>query len=112
MKYFLFVVMLAFSTSTSLALNTQEQRWVDAVSNTYGTRAGKRVESWRNELSKYKSLSEQDKLTKVNNFFNQLHFVNDINLWGKNDYFEEATDARAREGLDALRDVAPSRNVR
>ncbi len=87
MKYVLFLVMLAFSTSTSLALNTQEQRWVDAVSNTYGPRAGKRVESWRNELSKYKSLPERDKLTKVNNFFNQLYFVNDINLWGKNDYW-------------------------
>jgi len=79
--------MLLLSSTTSFALNTQEQRWVDAVKRTYGDRAGRRVETWRTEMSQYKSLSERDKLTKVNNFFNQLYFVNDINLWGKNDYW-------------------------
>lgn len=87
MKYILAIAIFFVSTTVSLALNTQEQRWVDAVSKTYGSRAAKRVETWRNELARYKSLSEQQKLTKVNNFFNQLHFVNDINLWGKNDYW-------------------------
>lgn len=87
MKYLLIIVILIVSTSTSVALNTQEQRWVEAVRKTYGPRAGKRVEAWRNELSQYKALSERDKLTKVNNFFNQLYFVNDIKLWGKNDYW-------------------------
>lgn len=72
---------------TSLAINTQEQRWIDAVSNTYGERAGKRVETWRNILSELKSENETVQMTKVNQFFNQLYFVNDINLWGKNDYW-------------------------
>ena len=87
MKYILAVAIFIVSTASSFALNTQEQRWIDAVKNTYGSRAGKRVETWRNELAKYRTLSEQQKLIKVNNFFNQLHFVNDINLWGKKDYW-------------------------
>lgn len=74
-------------SSLAGALNTKEQRWVDAVTTTYGERAGKRVETWRREMARFRTLSEQDKLTQVNNFFNQLYFVNDIVLWGKNDYW-------------------------
>ncbi|WP_419723625.1 transglutaminase-like cysteine peptidase [Vibrio sinaloensis] len=87
LKSALVVTLLLLASTTSFALNTQEQRWVDAVRKTYGERAGRRVETWRKEMSQYKSLSERQKLTKVNNFFNQLNFVNDINLWGQNDYW-------------------------
>ncbi|NVD08822.1 sulfate adenylyltransferase [Vibrio sp. JPW-9-11-11] len=86
-KWLIAFTLLLLATTTSFALNTQEQRWVDAVRTTYGSRAALRVETWRREMSQYASLSERDKLTKVNNFFNQLNFVNDINLWGKNDYW-------------------------
>jgi predicted transglutaminase-like cysteine proteinase len=69
------------------ALNTKEQQWVDAVAFTYGTRAGKRVETWRKEIAKHQNVPERDKLAGMNRFFNQLYFVNDIDLWGKNDYW-------------------------
>ncbi len=79
--------LLMFSV-TSLALNSQEQRWVDAVSNTYGPRAGKRVDAWRKTMASLKSQSESQQMSKINQFFNQLYFVNDIDLWGgKNDYW-------------------------
>lgn len=87
MKYVLIALFMLAASSTSFALNTQEQRWVEAVRKTYGDRAARRVETWRKELSQYRSLSERDKLTKVNSFFNQLNFVNDDRLWGKNDYW-------------------------
>lgn len=87
MKYVLAVLLLLAAPTTSLALNSQEQRWVDAVRNTYGDRAGRRVETWRQKMSDYSGLSESEKLTRVNNFFNQLNFVNDDQLWGKNDYW-------------------------
>lgn len=87
LKSALVVTLLLLASTTSFALNTQEQRWIDAVRKTYGERAGRRVETWRKEMSQYKSLSERQKLTMVNNFFNQLNFVNDINLWGQNDYW-------------------------
>ncbi|WP_367990376.1 transglutaminase-like cysteine peptidase [Vibrio sp. NTOU-M3] len=87
MKYWLAALILITASTTSMALNTREQQWVNAVRATYGDRAGRRVETWRQEMSQYKNLGERDKLTKVNNFFNQLNFVNDIRLWGKNDYW-------------------------
>jgi predicted transglutaminase-like cysteine proteinase len=74
-------------SSSLLALSTREQQLVNAVTKTYGARAGKRVEAWRSEINRDKHLPESQKLTKINQFFNQLYFVNDINLWGKNDYW-------------------------
>ncbi|KOO03267.1 transglutaminase-like cysteine peptidase [Vibrio nereis] len=84
----LLAVLLLFAGSTaSLALNTQEQRWIDAVRQTYGDRAGRRVETWRQKMSDYASLNDREKLTRVNDFFNQLYFVDDDQLWGQKDYW-------------------------
>ncbi|MGR5238280.1 transglutaminase-like cysteine peptidase [Vibrio alfacsensis] len=69
------------------ALNSKEQRWVDTVNSVYGERAGMRVKTWRNNLDTYQLLEPREKLSAVNDFFNQLYFVDDINLWGKNDYW-------------------------
>ena len=77
MKYWLATMLIILASTASQALNTQEQRWVEAVRNTYGDRAGKRVETWRREMEQFQGLSERQKLTEVNAFFNQLNFVND-----------------------------------
>lgn len=75
-------------TTTGLnALNTKEQQWVDAVTETYGAKAGRRVELWRKDLEQFKTLPTQMKLKRVNQFMNQMHWVDDIKLWGKNDYW-------------------------
>ncbi|MGY3688419.1 transglutaminase-like cysteine peptidase [Vibrio coralliilyticus] len=87
MKYWLATMLIILASTASQALNTQEQRWVEAVRNTYGDRAGKRVETWRREMEQFQVLSERQKLTEVNAFFNQLNFVNDDRLWGKKDYW-------------------------
>ncbi|MFG0770932.1 transglutaminase-like cysteine peptidase [Vibrio plantisponsor] len=87
MKRWLAATLILMTSSISLALSKQEQQWIDAVSATYGQRAGKRVATWRSEMTRYKGLSEREQLTQVNRFFNQLYFVNDIQLWGKNDYW-------------------------
>ncbi len=87
MKDWLFGLLFVIISSLSFALSPHEQKWVEAVRSVYGQRAAKRVETWRSEMADYQSLSEKQKLEKVNQFFNQLNFVNDINLWGKNDYW-------------------------
>ena len=80
--------LLALILSTfTLALNRTEQQWVDSVRTTYGERAAKRVTTWREEMENYQKLDERQQIERVNRFFNQLNFVNDINLWGKNDYW-------------------------
>ncbi|WP_261904910.1 transglutaminase-like cysteine peptidase [Vibrio fortis] len=75
------------SSCASFALNTTEQRWVSAVSEIYGQRAAKRVETWLSNIALFSTQSETEKLESVNRFFNQLYFVDDIVLWGKKDYW-------------------------
>ncbi|OOF27599.1 sulfate adenylyltransferase [Salinivibrio proteolyticus] len=82
------VAILAILLSMSVGgLTTTESRWIQQVSAFYGERAGKRVLAWRNMVANTQSLSEQEKLRQVNDFFNQLYFVDDIELWGKKDYW-------------------------
>ncbi|WP_249344288.1 transglutaminase-like cysteine peptidase [Marinomonas sp. CT5] len=53
----------------------------------YGASAEKRILTWRRLINESQSLSIVDKLTKVNDFFNQMDFVDDMTLWGKEDYW-------------------------
>ncbi|WCE31993.1 transglutaminase-like cysteine peptidase [Vibrio sp. SCSIO 43137] len=80
------LALLMFSVA-SVALNTQEQSWIDSVEGFYGNRAGKRVTAWRNTIAELQGKSEAEQMTRINRFFNQLNFVDDIYLWGKNDYW-------------------------
>ncbi|MDN3680783.1 transglutaminase-like cysteine peptidase [Vibrio tapetis subsp. quintayensis] len=87
MKSWLALIFLFLVSSASFALNKQEEKWVSAVLNTYGERAAKRVTAWRGVLEQYNGLPETDQLEAVNQFFNQMYFTNDIDLWGKKDYW-------------------------
>lgn len=86
MRRWTWITLLLLSTFT-LALSTQEQKWVSAVESLYGEAAGRRVIAWRNLIDELSTQSEQQKIEQVNQFFNQLNFVNDIDLWGQSDYW-------------------------
>jgi len=45
------------------------------------------LREWQNLILSNKSISDIDKLKKVNQFFNQLEFVDDIDNWGEDDYW-------------------------
>ena len=58
------------------------------IQNKYGKEALIRVEKWQKLMQTAKILPEQEKLKQVNDFFNQrIEFVDDIYLWGLNDYW-------------------------
>ncbi|MFA0521990.1 sulfate adenylyltransferase, partial [Vibrio sp. 10N.222.55.E8] len=63
------LLLLVLTSFTSAALNKSDQRWIDAVSATYGERAGKRVATWRLNMTHYDKLNEAEKLESVNRFF-------------------------------------------
>jgi len=64
-----------------------EQQIVGALISNYGERAGKRGYAWFRLLENSYLLDENDKLQKVNNFFNLLRFTDDIKLWGVSNYW-------------------------
>lgn len=60
----------------------------------YNHFARQRVESWQQLISDSKQLSDSEKLEQVNDFFNSnLLFVNDIDLWQKEDYWATPIEA-------------------
>jgi predicted transglutaminase-like cysteine proteinase len=60
---------------------------VEALNKNYGERAAKRGTAWLNLMVPDSSLLENENLQKVNRFFNTFHFIDDIQLWGVNNYW-------------------------
>ena len=54
----------------------------------YGSSASARIEQWQHTIQQSATLSDMDKLTVVNDFFNRsIEFVSDSRLWNMNDYW-------------------------
>ncbi|NRB25217.1 transglutaminase-like cysteine peptidase [Shewanella sp.] len=84
------IVALALVASCLYASPTQKlnkEHIVSTLESRYGERAGKRARAWFKVLDSAQGLSEREKLTKVNNFFNLFRFVDDIKLWGESNYW-------------------------
>lgn len=85
----LLLTSLLFTLPGMARLNISEELLV-SIEAQYNRFARKRVESWRElvEDPANHALSEKEKLELVNTFFNSnVLFLNDIDLWKKNDYW-------------------------
>ncbi|MBO1518548.1 transglutaminase-like cysteine peptidase [Oceanisphaera sp. DM8] len=62
---------------------------ITVVQHFYGKNAAQRTQRWRELVQQVQSqnISERAVLSRVNIFFNRLHFIDDIKLWGKKDYW-------------------------
>jgi predicted transglutaminase-like cysteine proteinase len=70
------------------------------VEQEYGDYARQRVFTWYQLINDYKDMHPLVKIKLVNNFFNQLSFVNDIDLWGQEDYWATPLQMLASNGGD------------
>jgi predicted transglutaminase-like cysteine proteinase len=70
------------------------------IRNQYDDDALERVQDWQQLLSTSHTLPIDEKLYQVNNFFNELEFVDDIDHWGKDDYWATPVEFLATEGGD------------
>jgi len=88
-RTYLFVCLLSFLTLCPVVADIQiSAELLVKISEHYGLNARSRVEQWQALLLTAKDLPEQEKLIKVNDFFNQhIRFRNDISLWGVSDYW-------------------------
>jgi len=68
-------------------VSSKYQKLAKQAGLVYGVNAEKRVLAWRRLIEDSRSLSVVDQLTQVNNFFNQMEFVDDDILWAKEDYW-------------------------
>jgi len=70
------------------------------IEHQYGYDARQRVLVWNELIIANRHLEEIDKLKKVNEFFNKLDFVNDIDHWGKEDYWATPLQMLTSNGGD------------
>ena len=87
MKTILFWGLTLLLSSSAIALTDKESQQINTIVQFYSERAGKRVAAWQNIINNNASEKVDTKLTKVNDFFNQLIFIDDIKLWGKEDFW-------------------------
>lgn len=60
---------------------------LNKIQKKYGEDARKRAVALNRLMLSLANASEQEKLIKVNNFFNSLRWVDDMKVWGKKDYW-------------------------
>jgi len=70
------------------------------VEQDYGDYARQRVLVWYQLINEYNDARPLDKLVFVNNFFNQLAFINDSELWGQEDYWATPLQMLSSNGGD------------
>lgn len=61
---------------------------LNKIQKKYGADASLRIQQWQKLMRTAKALPEKEKLQQVNRFFNRnIDFVDDIYLWGLDDYW-------------------------
>lgn len=75
---------------------------ISKLAQQFGLVARERLTGWKEILTdpKNKTLSELKKLELVNDFMNQPRFLNDIDHWGKEDYWATPIEFLSTDGGD------------
>jgi predicted transglutaminase-like cysteine proteinase len=77
-----------------------DSKLLDEVEKKHGMLARKRLLRWQELITTDTSTTDLEKLTKVNDFFNQVQFVSDILLWKKTDYWATPVEFLAQDAGD------------
>ena len=84
-------ILIAICLSASLPLIAElniTEAVLSKIESKYNKFARKRVENWQELIRTSRDLPENEKLEVVNTFFNSnVMFINDIDLWKKEDYW-------------------------
>ena len=70
------------------------------IKNSYGAATEMRVRKWQELIHSSEALNDQQKLERVNNFFNGARFVNDIDQWNTKDYLATPLEFLAQDAGD------------
>lgn len=90
------VSMFAFS-DISIRLSNA---YIQKLGDKYGAKAELRLQAWQSLISDIADMPEKDKLKQVNDFFNQVRFLDDIKHWGKKDYWATPVEFLISNGGD------------
>ncbi len=93
----------AESTPTDASLFSLSSDTLDFVEEKFGSPARVRVEAWVSLVqddAKNSGLTDLEKLTHANDFFNEVRWLTDIQHWGAEDYWATPIETLASNGGD------------
>jgi len=73
---------------------------LDRVEHIHGPQARQRLIDWQDLIRDDESTTDQEKLEKVNTFFNRVDFVSDLLLWKQEDYWATPIELLMRNAGD------------
>ena len=77
-----------------------DEKVLSYIEQKYGMPARSRLESWDSLMRINRNIPESEKLSRVNDFFNQLRFISDDNHWQKKDYWATPIEFLSTNGGD------------
>jgi len=96
--FILSALLLAIATVSEPRLLSTQQ--LNALQSRYGQAAVNRIEDWQRMLVGNRDGAEMEKLEAVNDFFNRMRFVSDLEHWGRKDYWATPVEFIATAGGD------------
>ncbi len=94
LQAFVIGLLAVFSVSATIEIS---EALLLKIQNKYGKEAPLRIKQWQSLMKTAKGLSDQEKLQKVNDFFNyRIKFVDDLRLWNVADYWATPLEFLAR----------------
>lgn len=102
MKKLLFITILLIFSLTNAGNDDFfiDNKTIKSVEEKYGIFAKNRVLALINLMNSLKNANEEEKLKKVNHFFNQVPYQSDIKTWGVKDYWSTRMEFLGRDRGD------------
>ena len=101
---FLFLIYISFLICIAPIINGQsfhlDTEFLDKAEQKYGKSARLRLVAWEDLIISGNSQTDLEKLENVNQFFNQMEFVDDIDHWGEKDYWATPIEFLGTQGGD------------
>lgn len=73
---------------------------IESYRKLYGDQAARRLKAWQQLIIQGQQLNEREKLERVNRFFNQVRFLDDIVHWKQEDYWATPVEFLISNGGD------------
>jgi len=97
------IMLVVLPVSVVVAAGPFGERLLAKIQAEYGVPARERVVGWGVMMQRDKesvALSEFDKMSHANRYFNQVEWLSDIEHWGKEDYWATPIETLATNGGD------------
>ncbi|RDL43843.1 sulfate adenylyltransferase [Marinomonas piezotolerans] len=86
-KIWILLVLLCIATLLQADISEKYRALAAKIGLQYGERAERRIIAWRQMTQRSQGMTLVQQLNAVNDFFNMMEFSNDIDIWGKEDYW-------------------------